>query len=74
MQISKSGEDSPPQGPSRGTAGGIATFISDIQIYHNYVRPHELLDGKTPTEACGIVIIGENKWIALIQNTATAAK
>ena len=28
-----------------------------MQIYHNYVRPHETLDGKTPTEACGIVVV-----------------
>jgi hypothetical protein len=26
------------------------------------------LDGKTPSEACGITIGGDNKWITLIQN------
>jgi len=26
------------------------------------------LDGKTPAEACGIEIQGENKWKTLIQN------
>jgi hypothetical protein len=45
-----------------------------MQIYHNYIRPHEALDGKTPADVCGIVVEGENKWITLIQNAATAAK
>jgi len=26
------------------------------------------LDGKTPSEACGIEIKGDNKWMTLIQN------
>ena len=28
------------------------------------------LDGKTPSEACGIEIQSENKWITLIQNAS----
>ena len=24
--------------------------LPGMQIYHNYVRPHEALDGKTPAE------------------------
>ena len=39
-------------------------------MFHNYIRPHEALDGKTPSEACGITIEGKNKWITLIQNIA----
>jgi hypothetical protein len=39
-----------------------------MQIYHNYIRPHEGLDGKTPSESCGITIKGKNKWKTLIQN------
>ena len=38
------------------------------QIYHNYLRPHMGLDGKTPAEKCGIKIKGNNKWVTLIQN------
>ncbi len=26
------------------------------------------LDGKTPAEACGVKIEGDNKWLTLIQN------
>jgi hypothetical protein len=29
-----------------------------------------VLDGKTPAEASGIKIEGENKWINLIQNAS----
>jgi len=27
------------------------------------------LEGKTPAEACGIDVKGDNKWLTLIQNT-----
>lgn len=50
-------------------AGNPKNKIFDgSQIYHNYVRPHMGLDGKTPAEMCGIEIKGNNKWITLIQN------
>jgi len=61
-------------GAPSGAAGGIARYVSGIQIYHNYVRPHEALDGKTPAEACGIVVECETKWITLIQNASQKAK
>jgi hypothetical protein len=35
-----------------------------------FIRPHQSLEGKTPAEACGIEIEGENKWITLIQNAS----
>ena len=44
--------------------------IDGYQLYHNYIRPHMSLDGKTPAEACGIEIQGDNKWITLIQNAS----
>jgi hypothetical protein len=28
------------------------------------------LDGKTPAEACGITVNGDNKWKTLIQNAS----
>jgi hypothetical protein len=34
------------------------------------MRPHEALNGKTPSEAAGIEVEGENKWVTLIQNAA----
>ena len=35
-------------------------------IFHNYIRKHEELDGKAPAEACRTKIEDENKWIPLI--------
>jgi hypothetical protein len=43
-------------------------ILTGMQIYHNYVRPHEALKGRTPSEAAGIEVKGENKWLTLIQN------
>lgn len=42
-------------------------ILQGMQIYHNFMRPHEALKGKTPAEACGIEVVGGNK-ITLIQN------
>ena len=38
------------------------------QIFHNFIREHEGLEGKTPGEASGIIVKGDNKWLTLIQN------
>lgn len=43
-------------------------ILAGMQIYHNYVRPHEALKGKPQAEAAGIKIEGENKWLTIIQN------
>jgi hypothetical protein len=45
-------------------------ILTGYQIFHNYIRTHEGLDGKTPSEACGITIQGNNKWLTLIQNAS----
>jgi len=54
----------------RGLKKPETPILSGYQIYHNYVRPHEALDGKTPAEACGIKIEGKNKWLTIIQNAS----
>jgi putative transposase len=54
----------------RGLKKVDTPILTGYQIYHNYVRPHEGLDGKTPAEACGIKIEGENKWVTVIQNAS----
>jgi transposase-like protein len=46
------------------------SILAGYQIFHNYVRPHMGLEGKTPAEAAGIVVQGKNKWLTLIQNSA----
>jgi transposase-like protein len=52
----------------RGVKKKDSPIFDGYQIYHNYFRPHMSLDGKTPSEACGIEIKGDNKWITVIQN------
>ncbi|MDV3276986.1 MAG: IS6 family transposase [Nitrososphaerales archaeon] len=43
-------------------------IIKGLQIYHNFIRPHEGLNGATPAERAGIKVEGENKWETIIQN------
>jgi putative transposase len=57
----------------RGLKKENTTILQGYQLFHNYIRPHEALDGKTPAEACGITIEGKNKWITLIQNASKKA-
>jgi transposase-like protein len=45
-------------------------ILAGLQIYHNYVRPHMALNGKTPSEVAGIKVDGEDKWLTLIQNAS----
>jgi putative transposase len=50
------------------------TLMEALRIYHNYIREHEALDGKTPAEVAGIKIEGRNKWLTLIQNANSHSK
>jgi transposase-like protein len=52
----------------RGVKKSDSPLISGYQIYHNYVRPHMALDGRTPAEAAGIMVEGQDKWLTIIQN------
>ena len=54
----------------RGLKVKDTPILPGYQIFHNYMRPHQSLKGKTPSEACGITIEGDNKWITLIQNAS----
>jgi transposase-like protein len=43
-------------------------ILDGWQIYYNYIRPHQTLNGFTPAEASGIQLeLGENKWLDLIK-------
>ena len=54
----------------RGLKKKDTPISQGYQIYHNYIRPHEGLEGKTPAEACGINVQGKNKWKTLIENAS----
>jgi hypothetical protein len=58
----------------RGLKKEDTPILKGYQLFHNYLRPHEALKGKTPSEACGIEIKGENKWKTLIQNASITNK
>jgi hypothetical protein len=45
-------------------------ILAGIQIFHNYIKPHQGLKGKTPAEAAGIEIKGKDKWLTIIQNAS----
>lgn len=52
----------------RGLKKDDTPILKGYEIFHNYVRPHSALEGKTPSEKAGIEVKGENRWITLIQN------
>lgn len=54
----------------RGLKKADTPVLTGYQIFHNYVRPHEALDGRTPADLAGIKVEGENKWLTLIQNAS----
>ncbi|MGP8124552.1 MAG: IS6 family transposase [Nitrososphaerales archaeon] len=56
----------------RGLKRTDTPILKGLQIYHNFVRPHEALDGATPAEKAGITVKGEDKWLTLIQNASVA--
>jgi hypothetical protein len=56
----------------RGLKKGDTPILTGYQIYHNYIRPHEALEGKTPAEVAGIEVKGRDKWLTLIQNASKA--
>jgi transposase-like protein len=56
----------------RGIKKRDTPVLKGMQVYHNFIKPHEGLNGRTPAEVCGIVVKGDNKWMTLIQNAAQA--
>jgi putative transposase len=67
-KMERNGEVRDREKVMRGLKRVDTPILTGYQIYHNYLRPLEGLDNKTPAEACGITIEGKNKWITLIEN------
>ena len=57
----------------RGIKTAGSPILKGYQIYHNFVRPHEALNGRTPADLAGIKVLGENKWETLIRHSAYPA-
>lgn len=58
----------------RGLKRKETPILAGYQIYHNYMRPHQSLDGRTPAEACGVKVEGKDKWLTIIQNASQISK
>jgi hypothetical protein len=54
----------------RGLKKTDTVILQGYQLYHNFIREHQGLNGQTPAEACGIEVKGKNKWKTLIQNAS----
>ncbi len=54
----------------RGLKKADTPILKGCQIFHNYIREHQALKGRTPAEKCRIEIEGENKWLTSIQNSS----
>ena len=54
----------------KGLKKSNTPILTGYQLFHNYIRSHMSLEGKTPSEVAGIKVEGENKWITLIQNAS----
>ena len=51
----------------RGLKVKDTPIVEGHRLYYNFIREHEALDGKTPSEEAGITIEGENKWLTLMK-------
>ncbi|MDG7009324.1 MAG: hypothetical protein JRN16_05945 [Nitrososphaerota archaeon] len=58
----------------RGLKREDSPVLKGIQIHHNFIRPHMGLQGRTPAEAAGIRVEGENKWLTIIQNASLKSR
>ena len=54
----------------RGLKRMDTPILKGTQIYHNFIKPHQGLQGRTPAEAAGIKVEGEDRWKTLIQNAS----
>ncbi len=59
---------------TRGLKKDNSPVLKGLQIFHNYVRPHMGLNGKTPADVAGIKVNGSDKWLTLIQNASHVPK
>lgn len=54
----------------RGLKKEDTPITRGFQIYYNFIRPHQALNGKTPAQKAGIEVVSEkeeeNKWLQLI--------
>jgi hypothetical protein len=50
---------------------GAAEFAKGMQVYYNYIRPHQGIEGQTPAEKAKIPIdFKGNRWMTMIELAA----
>lgn len=55
-----------------GNDKSAQTFSDLLKINHNFVKPHEGLDGKTPAQEAGLDLnLGDDKYLDLIKQAST---
>ena len=50
----------------RGVKIDSTPIIEGHRLYYNFIKPHEALDGRTPSEEAGIMVDGKDKWLTLM--------
>ncbi len=55
---------------TRGINSEDMLIFRVVALHHNFAKPHEGMDGRTPAEAAGIDAQGAGKWQTLMQNAA----
>ena len=58
----------------RGLKVDDTPIVEGHRLFYNFIKPHESLDGKTPSEEAGIMIEGNNKWLTLIHKAVQYQK
>ena len=58
----------------RGIKKDDSAILKGMQLHHNYIRPHQGLDGDTPADRAGIRVMGDNKWKTIIQNAVKSGE
>ena len=62
------------QRPRQNIPNPHSPLITGFFVYYNFVRPHSSLNGRTPAEAAGVIIHGDDKWRTIIGNAGLAAR
>ena len=53
----------------RGLKVEETPIVEGHRLFYNFIKPHEALDGRTPSEEAGIMIDGNNKWETLMKTS-----
>ncbi len=49
-------------------------IVEGHRLFYNFIKPHEGINGLTPSEQAGITIEGDNKWITLMKTSLAYQK